>query len=254
MWKPSKWVIYTVLLGSALQRFARETLPAEASQAFGLDFEISGPFDTEGCLGDSLSLIVTWTGVQPNAINWYKDGVAIDGAHAFTLTQPDAGVYHAEVFGDSGTLISQSAEVLVHVIKMEIDPVAQALGVNSPQIEVGIICTRPDAVLTWRAIPPTDMEQQGNRLILNPPPIDTTNIEATLADPQGRTDTVYATVLVPSNPIYRDVDGDGCNTIADLHEMLPLWHSEMIDDPNNNRFFEVSDLLYINTSDPLPCL
>ncbi|CAM2069546.1 Microbial collagenase [Sulfidibacter corallicola] len=78
---------------------------------------------------------------------------------------------------------------------------------------------------------------------------ESTWVELVVSDTQsGAEYRARAIVLVPMDDRYVDANGDGCNTMADLHSLLPEWGLTG-PDPNGNNLMEILDYLYINTQD-----
>lgn len=109
--------------GAALIVNAVVTAPQITSQPAGLTVSAGGP----------LSLSVTATGTGPLSYQWYKNGVAISGASASTLTFASAVVgdsanYHVVVTNSGGTATSSVAVVVVTALT----PVNTAPVVGTP--------------------------------------------------------------------------------------------------------------------------
>ncbi|MDJ0839434.1 MAG: immunoglobulin domain-containing protein [Acidobacteriota bacterium] len=64
--------------------------------------------------------------------------------------------------------------------------------------------------------------------------------------------SIFATILVPLDPAFNDMNGDGCNTIEDLLLLIGEWgdpatRGAVSIDANGDGVLDICDLLYINT-------
>ena len=79
---------------------------------------------------------------------------------------------------------------------------------------------------------------------------ETTDFRITLMD--GVHDPAVAEVRVlVSHPNFIDANGDGCNDINDLYELLEFWLTPG-NDPSGDQFWDVRDYLYIDISGECP--
>ncbi|MDA7533818.1 immunoglobulin domain-containing protein, partial [Verrucomicrobia bacterium] len=90
--------------------------------------------------GQQLSLGVTYTGTQPSEIQWFKDGVAIDGAISNIYLKSDAamsdsGTYTAKITNEAGTTVSEP--MVVGVEEYVAPPVITSFLVSPNVILVG---------------------------------------------------------------------------------------------------------------------
>lgn len=75
---------------------------------------------------------------------------------------------------------------------------------------------------------------------------ETTRIAVAVHDAASEVQRTEALVLVAPDMRFRDLNGDGCNTSADLIEALGAWRGEELDADGDGRT-TVLDLFYINT-------
>lgn len=75
---------------------------------------------------------------------------------------------------------------------------------------------------------------------------ETTRIAVAVHDAQSEVQRTEALVLVAPDMRFRDLNGDGCNTVADLNEALSAWRGQDFDADGDGRT-TVLDLFYINT-------
>ena len=73
-----------------------------------------------------------------------------------------------------------------------------------------------------------------------------------LMDPVYGALTLAATILVPLDDSWRDLDGDGCNGLSDLQVAASLWRTATSTDADGSGIVDVLDLLYINTGGSCP--
>ncbi|CAM2010930.1 SBBP repeat-containing protein [Acanthopleuribacter pedis] len=220
----------------------------------------SSPRDTRACFGDSVNWSVTLVGDKPATYQWFKDGVPLTGATASRLTlhevdASDAGFYHCEVRDDCGSVTTRSARLsLSNLAGIVVAPGAQALGVNPPRFEAYSRCPLGALSYDWSTDPSTPFVATGNSIQFDPAPLETTRILLTVTheDTQERA-TVEAWLLVPPNTGFEDVNGDGCNSITDLWELLPSWRQTLAGDPNADGLVNVLDFLFIPLTGPTPC-
>lgn len=88
-----------------------------------------------------------------------------------------------------------------------------------------------------------------NPLILDPMIPETATFQVTALDSLTGAELVeWLTVLVADNPHFHDLNGDGCNTMEDLHTVLPVWNQDTDDDANGDGVLNLLDLLYVSVS------
>ncbi len=93
-----------------------------------------------------------------------------------------------------------------------------------------------------------------DQLLIDPMLTETTTFEVTITDPlTGHAIQKQVTVLVSANPVFDDLNGDGCNTPADLHMVLPDWNQANTDDANGDGSLNLLDYLYIQHVRILRC-
>ena len=217
-------------------------LPAEITEQ---------PLNADLCEGDQLSLNVAVDGSGIIDLQWRKDGVDIPGEDqdSFTINSVgvgDAGVYDCVVSNGCGSVTSLGASVTVSVYGVTVNADVVAQGLFPLTLQADIACPVPPISLSWRDL---------NTLVIfgvneNPVTLDsilseTTVFEVTVNDNSDApvTDTVLA--LVSADPIYFDLNGDGCNDANDLLALAELW-LQTVSDPNGDNFIDIRDFLYIN--------
>lgn len=127
----------------------------------------------------------------------------------------------------------------------------------SPVFEAFATCDMPPTEFEW-TIPATGYSfgTNQNPITIWSTPNRDTDYQVRVTDSSARA-TVTQTVrlLVAVDFKYFDLNGDGCNNVADIWALCDDWRSEMpvLNDPNGNGFVEILDFLYLNQDDPVPC-
>lgn len=109
------------LVGMTTSVVARLNVIAATRVVFGPESMLFRP-------GDGVRLRVEATGPAPLTYAWYRDGVALPGAHVNEFSLPsagpaDAGEYWVEVSGPGGTAVSSRAFLRTRVIQSgDVDP------------------------------------------------------------------------------------------------------------------------------------
>ncbi len=208
--------------------------------------------DTTICAAESALLTVDLEGVGPWSLVW-SDGASEQNInatpHARTVNPSQTTTYTLTSVSDSRGAggVSGSATVIVGTADpLSISPLWLAAGVLPPRFTAAIPCSADVSGLTW--------QYNGQTVATDTNPFDMMDNQAgagTLTI--GVTTTNMGTLnaeaflLVAPTP-WRDRNGDGCNTSADLHLAASQWGSDLSGDPSGNGRVDVLDLLYINTS------
>ena len=132
-------------------------------------------------------------------------------------------------------------------------PASRSLGLSVPVFDVDIQCGVGEYLVAWTTDPPTTMVLSGTFLVLDLPPEQTTNLEVTVTDGGGGIVSDRAVLLVAFTGGFDDFNGDGCNDLSDLWELMQFWLEDYSDDPNGDDMLNVLDLLYIDTSGQGSC-
>ena len=224
----------------------------DADFGFCLPVDINQqPNGGEFCEFQSLTLTVVATGSPTITYQWRKDGVDIDGETGSSLIfdsldPADTGSYDCVVENGCASLISDSAVVDVFVLDLAIWPPTNAQGLTPLIFEADFTCAVPPLFWEWANLTAgTTFGTNQNPVTLPGVLTETSTIEITLDDNSSDILTDRALVLVSQDPFFLDVNGDGCNTIDDLWEMIQLWLTQT-SDPNGDGIINVQDLLYIN--------
>lgn len=215
------------------------------------------------CLGDMTSVQADLTGTPPWNVTW-SDGTPYLGVMVSPLihdVSPLASFFYTvtdvEDANCTGTASGQ-ATVVVRLFGVDTDPPkAIAQGEKVLYFTAWPVCDTPPTELEW-TIPATGYSfgTGTNPIALDPIPTETTIYQIRVTDTSNRaTVTRQVVLLVATDPIYLDFNGDGCNNVEDLWGASQDWLSEFpaLNDPNGDGTFNLLDTLYINTDDPYPC-
>ncbi|CAM2067299.1 putative pectate lyase C [Sulfidibacter corallicola] len=205
------------------------------------------------CQGQSTTLTVTLTGTPPWDLTWsdghIQNGVTTSPAQR-TVTPNESTTYTVTTFSDSvcDGQASGSASVLVTGNDpLHITPGSTAIGLTPVQFTAQIPCSADVTSMEWR--------YDGNLLAQDTNPIsvgDQVSVSGTLQFIANTSNmgqlTESVSVLIPQFPdVNQDLNGDGCNTEADLWFLADTWRNTSSNDPNDNGVVDVLDFLYINT-------
>jgi len=163
-----------------------------------------------------------------------------------SLEPSDSGVYDCVVSNGCGSVFSDEAGLEVFVLDAAIWPPVNAQGLSPLVFEADFTCAFPPLFWEWENLTAgTSFGTNENPVTLPSVLTETSTIRITLDDDVRAQVTDTALVLVTADPFYLDVNGDGCNTIDDLWELIQLWGS-LISDPNGDGIINILDMLYIN--------
>jgi len=210
------------------------------------------PVGEDLCSSEDYTMSVTTRWEDHVTVQWLKDGVVLPGEMARTLMLGpldlgDTGFYAAMATGDCYAELSMPASVTVSDLMMIPRPrvVAQGLGANDMAVE--LMCGDDIIDIVWTETATETVLGTGTSVSL--PRFDqTTEILVEATDGIGTwLELVY--VLVSPNDLFYDLNGDGCNTVEDVHEVASSWRSAFPDNPSGGSVLNLLDLLYISTHD-----
>ncbi len=209
------------------------------------------------CPGGDALFTVTVEGSAPVTYQWRKNGENLQGENGSVLIIPsltleDAGTYDCIISNSCSLEMSNPAVLTVEgELNARILPGSIGAGLSPIQLLAEMDCVVQGVTWEWE-----DLEsgvvfgQDQNPVIIEPLPIETTTYKLTATDGLSRETTeAFAVILVSPNSLYADLNGDGCNTLADLYLLMENWGFPLSDDPNGDGMVDVRDLMYINTLD-----
>ncbi len=209
----------------------------------------------EVCDGGNISLNIVARGGEPLKYQWVKDGVPISGSSATrTISGFDAadqGSYSCRIWNTSGSVLSDAIDLTLGTgFTGRLASEVYVQGLFPVELEVTVDCDVNQVYVSWEDL--TSMTHLGsgvNPLVLNNPYPQTSLIEVSVQDTVTLNSFDDQTlVLVSENPIYFDINSDGCNTVEDISFVCPSWAQAQAGDPNDDGVFNILDYVYINTS------
>jgi len=230
----------------------------------GIDFGFAQPWwlsriavptaEQSLCLGQPTVLEALTDAWVPLSYQWRKDGEPIEGATDVTfeiaaLSEDDAGLYDCVMSNGFTVAVTTPIEVKPSQVGLELG--AQPQGLDPLSLSVEILCGREPFTWTWYA----DGFALGDDLdTLTLPSVldETTLISLVVTDDNGFEITAETLVLVARDPSLLDLNGDGCNTSADLFQLTGQWGDGTGTDLDGDGRLDLRDFLYINTSGDCP--
>ncbi|MCB1051080.1 MAG: immunoglobulin domain-containing protein [Acidobacteria bacterium] len=207
------------------------------------------------CLNDSILFFVNATGTNPT-YQWQKNTVDIGGATQATYminsaTLGDQGSYRCQIMGTCGNLTSTARTLTVsnESFQMQENLATTIQGVELLVLDANVVCGGPQLQIQWSNL------TAGTVFPLNQNPVTLGDflMEPTLFEVWADngfsqlTDQVF--VLAADNPLFYDLDGDGCNDFDDFLLLVTQWRaSGAAFDANGDNQVDVRDFLYINTT------
>ena len=133
-------------------------------------------------------------------------------------------------------------------------PPIRAVGLGPYAVEADLPCQRLGMILAWQNVATGEyLEGDGSALLSDGLGAGSTTLRAVLADVyRGESADDTMRILVPQDPVYRDLNGDGCNTVTDWRALAgQQWRSVHADrsDPNGDGIVNLLDFFYINIED-----
>jgi hypothetical protein len=213
------------------------------------------------CTGETLLLTTGVAGTETVSYQWMKDGQEVVGANASTLEIPnaqpsDSGIYSCIVRNNCGPVTTAQAVVSIDsqaqvvldqfVYQQAGEPVTVGFGFAGCEI-VG-------PTWEWRNAQTQQVYGSDTQTLQLPLLNETTVVELVVLGDGGQFNTTETlTILVTTDTTFYDPNGDGCLNGDDVAFLGPNWLGEILDADGNN-FFDVRDLLFIDTSGACPGL
>lgn len=219
--------------------------------------------DAAICIDEVTPIRADLTGTPPWLVTW-SDGTQytnLTETPLFHQVSPETDTTYTVTFlADThctGNAIGD-ATVTVAFLDVTTDPTrCQSQGLAPQIFEAFAICDLPPTEVEW-TIPETGYSfgPDVNPIVLDPMPTHTTDYQVDVTDQTSReTVSRFVRLLVAVDPIYFDLNADGCNNVADIWTLCDAWRSEWpdLDDPSGDGMVNIIDFLYLNLDDPFPC-
>lgn len=227
--------------------------PACLPQACSAPEISAGPVSTNACFGD----VVVFSLQQSagTAFQWRKNAVAIEGETGATLTltvsDPSAAAnYSCIVSNTCGSVETDSALLTLDgEFSVFMAPNGRIVqGRNLLTFAASITCNPSNLSWTWQeSVQGNILAQNTTQLTLAERLTQTTTI--TLRVQHNNTQEVLrdaVEVFAAQDERFDDLNGDGCNTVADLRFLCGSWR-DLGADADGNGVIDVRDFLFVNT-------
>ncbi|CAM2069602.1 hypothetical protein SCOR_29785 [Sulfidibacter corallicola] len=213
------------------------------------------PLEMGARLSDRGQLYIPSFGSEPMTYQWYKDGIPIEGATEPSLSfggtpvEPsDIGFYMREDTNLCGTTRSRPFYLQVDAFPGQVsliaDPKVQTLGIHM----TGFF-QRVDGWLSdfgrWNPPPGLTAQEEEKWLIVQDAPPGRHQIELEKRVGAEWITALEVTLLVPSEDVFRDFNGDGMNNVADWWMLAPFWKGDYAVDPNSDGVIDILDFMYL---------
>ncbi len=246
---------YCVVWNSACGSVVTETVTLQVSATPEIT---SQPADVFGCLGDQVSMTVSATGAS--SYQWRKDGQALNGQTQATLNLDlqdfaQEGAYDCVIENTCGSVTTRVVNVSFDsAFDVVILTSSVAQGLTPAVLEGQVSCRTNDMSWLWQDFATGNVLSQNSLTLEMPFLYEQTSVVVLRVEDSGEGQVIrrYATVLVSEDDGYVDINGDGCNSMADLHVLADQWRASAENTPNGDNVIDVRDFLYIDTSDNCP--
>ena len=212
---------------------------------------ISG--DSLICPGETATLEVTLTGEAPWDLLW-SDGFQQNGVVSSPVSRMVSPAmtttYAIETVEDNrcqGTPLGGATVVVADPAENLIQPGSNAQGLDFLSFTAAWPCHLSIDGWDWYDAQDQLLATQVNPLVLDFKPTVSTSLEFRLRLSGGGTQSAFAAILVPLSPaVNQDLNGDGCNTAADLFVLADQWPESSQNDPDGDGIVTVLDFPYVN--------
>ncbi|CAM2064350.1 Ig-like domain-containing protein [Sulfidibacter corallicola] len=208
------------------------------------------PQDQELCITTGFTLAVQATSSDALTYQWRKDGMDLPGETGTELTVAsadldDSGEYVCVVSDGCGDVTSDVATVTVSPLGVTLTPY-RAQGVVPMTLTADITCSIPPLSWIWTDLDSgMDFGEDENPVTLDAILTETTAFEITVNDDLGDPASATQTILVSLDPLFLDLNEDGCSDIRDMWALAEIWVTEG-SDPNGDEVIDILDFFYIN--------
>ncbi|MDJ0840888.1 MAG: immunoglobulin domain-containing protein [Acidobacteriota bacterium] len=219
----------------------------------------SQPGNVNTCIGSVAQLSVSASGDGPLFYQWRKDGINLTGETSATLLVPvngsgDVGQYDCVITNGCGTITSNAATLNIEgELGVEIVTSSGAQGLSPIVLEAFFQCLGEGTNWFWTN------ENTGEEFGHNQDVVEleilkqTTNFSVTVGSVEGRGGvTKTISILVSGDPAFEDANGDGCNTVEDLHLRAQDWTTRA-NDVDGDGVVSIFDLLFVSVDFVNPC-
>ncbi|CAM2010135.1 DUF4874 domain-containing protein [Acanthopleuribacter pedis] len=237
--------VYLLLLGEdGGDVLARYPLEADVRTWTPGDHHLSGRFVAPACLGVDQARLALWL---PDA------AASIAERPEYAVRFANRNTSNADVW-EAATGYNRLAEGIPvdDTLGVRVTPGAHlAQGRDPLVLTAAATCSSGALSFAW-VNPETGVPAGHSAGITLPVLTETTRYRVTVTDARFTRERDVR-VLATANPLFRDVNGDGCNDVADLWALAATWGDGMADDADGNRRVDVRDLLFINIHPQTPC-
>ncbi|MDJ0837573.1 MAG: SBBP repeat-containing protein [Acidobacteriota bacterium] len=207
------------------------------------------PADATACPGETVTLNAAFAGSAEHAFRWFKDDVEIPGAtmESFELSpasESDSGVYRVELTNPCGTVLSLPFTLTVAdgPFAAVVSPALRAQGRKPLTFRAGSGCATGAVTYSWEILE-SGLLFAGEEITL--PLLTQSSTLRLTAEDAGSGETANAEARILVNPISTDLNGDGCNSRADLRTLAANW-------PDSGSV-SVLDFFTVNLADATIC-
>ncbi|CAM2009800.1 M12 family metallo-peptidase [Acanthopleuribacter pedis] len=209
------------------------------------------PVSTSACVGDTVELSVSQS--FGSRYQWRRNGQTLAGQTNANLVlnvsgSETAGSYTCVVTNDCASVESDAAVVTLDpAFAAEIRQGTHIVqGLRPVRLDGAISCNR-EVSWTWQDVATGNVLGRDTLAFTMPFRYEeTTSVQLRVQDVQTNAVVrAFIEVLVPSDTAFEDLNGDGCNTVADLRFLSQWWRTQRAD-ANGDNFIDVRDFLYLN--------
>lgn len=230
---------------------------AFAQQTF-LGGEDDGFISLFGCSGTQLQYSTYWGGDEEEevaALASTGNGVVTLFGSTESLNFPTTpGVFDTSFSGGKELFLTQFDLRSEELFRPDKPTAVQGLNAITLEALLPPCATDPLDVQWFNETAGTMFPLNMNPVSLTPTPIQSLTMRVDVTNTTtANTASRHVRVLVAENPLYFDLNSDGCNSFADIHVLAAQWLTTVAGDPNGDDFIDIRDFLYINTDDGATC-
>lgn len=208
------------------------------------------------CAGTSQTFFVDVVGSPTIQYQWYFNGTLIPGAeqNSYTIVVPlvgNSGNYFCRVSNGCGT--EDSVVMLLDVLPLDVDlqPDSRVQGVLPVEFLATLFCDNPPITFEWEILTTGEVFITQDNPFVFDDILDASDgdleFQVSVWDALDGPVTDVSWILIAVDPVFFDLNGDGCNTVDDLQLLYDSWLLE-VNDPNGDGVVDIRDFLYINIS------